>query len=383
VKAFQWINNRQLIVKKGAHRNLVSYIPGKKVLMVTGAHWLKDSGILDSINTSLKAGGIELFHISIPGEPSPDRVDRAVEESQSFHPDAVLAIGGGSVLDAGKAIAAMLCHPLDVKNYLEGVGNQKPDGATLPLIALPTTSGTGSEATKNAVLSQPGPEGFKKSLRHDNFVPHTAIIDSDLLVHCPLETTLYSGMDALTQLMEGWFSTESNLFSEMTARQGLELFLGHFPSVLKDLHNSEARAAVALASYLSGLTLAHAGLGTVHAIAGTLGGLTPLPHGLLCSRLIPPVFRHFAHKIEDKTNLSKMGWLGNQFHHLWPGVDCTGFEGFIQAMDKLEEQLPAYSKPLEIELLEKAADKSGDKNSPVKTSSIERLQFLKEGLNID
>src|SRR5689334_12763684 len=171
---------------------------GKRVLLVTGAKSFMQSAHGADAVRSLEALGGTVVHAVIAHEPSPVLIDTIVMEQQA-PADVVIAIGGGSVLDAGKAISAMLPLREPVKNYLEGVGTKSHSGVKVPFIAVPTTAGTGSEATKNAVLSEIGESGFKKSLRHDNFVPDVALIDPELTYSCSPETTAASGMDAFTQ----------------------------------------------------------------------------------------------------------------------------------------------------------------------------------------
>lgn len=382
MNSFIWKSNSTFIFRHGARKELSHLVQGNRILAVTGGRWLRDTGEWDAIRIPLENRGFKIERVAVAREPSPEDIDNTVAAFRKFAPQTILAVGGGSVLDAAKAIAAMFCHPEKIEYYLEGIGKESPTGATLPLIALPTTSGTGSEATKNAVISRPGIGGFKKSLRHDAFIPATAVIDPELLRFCPPEITIYSGMDALTQLMEGWISTGANTFSDMFARQGLELFAASFPAVLQNPGNSDARGNVALAAYLSGMTLANAGLGTVHGMAGVLGGLESLPHGMICSRLIPPVFRHIAGQAEDSA-LARISWLGDCFHQYWFGITENGSEGFLQLLDQLEQLLPEQNSFLDEQTLNLAASKSNDKNSPVSTTMEERKRFFMDAFSIE
>jgi alcohol dehydrogenase class IV len=381
VEDFTWLNNKKLIFGAGKRNLLPQLVRGSKVLLVTGSKSLEATGEFSRIIQGLESRGLQWRRTIIPGEPTPRLIDEAVEIHRNFSPSQIIAMGGGSVLDAGKAIAAMFCHDLGITNYLETVGTLQPRGETLPLIALPTTSGTGSEATKNAVISQPGPEGFKKSLRHDAYVPDIALLDPQLMLFCPRNTTLYSGLDAFTQLLEGLISTKANLFSNMTARKGLELFVNNFTGVLETPEDLHARGQIALAAYLSGVTLAHAGLGTVHGIAGTLGGLCNLPHGLICSRLIAPVFRYITEQTLNSEHLEELQWLGDLFAHSTFPVMEGGILGFKKALELLSALLPPLEVEFSEELIIKAANQSGDKNSPVSTTEKIRGKMISQAFS--
>jgi alcohol dehydrogenase len=195
---------------------------GKTVLIITGSHSFQSSGKKDQLESALKKKSINFFSVQVKGEPSPGLIDTVVAQFRDSGIDVVCGIGGGSVIDAGKAVSAMLLHDDSVFEYLEGVGTGKQhDGDKAPFIAVPTTAGTGSEATKNAVLSEVGQDGFKKSLRHDNFVPDIAVVDPELMLPCPPLTTAASGMDALSQLLESYVSTRASKLTDSLAYDGL------------------------------------------------------------------------------------------------------------------------------------------------------------------
>lgn len=267
---------------------------GKRCLLVTGAQSLAGAGRLAAVHDTLAAAGVTATAIPLGHEPTPSWVDEVVTAYRS-NVDCVIAIGGGSVVDAGKAVAAMLCEPEPVTAYLEGVGTRTPSGERVPFIAVPTTAGTGSEATKNAVLSQQpaaATAGFKKSLRHDNYVPDIALIDPTLAVACPTSITAACGMDAFTQLLESFVSTAATPATDEIALDGLQRVATHLiPACTDRGADTDVRGELAYAAYLSGVTLAHAGLGVVHGIAGPLGGLFPIPHGVACGTLLAEATR--------------------------------------------------------------------------------------------
>jgi len=279
----------------GAHasRRLVSLLQpfGSRILAVTGGQSYATAPAWDDFVRDCGAGSLSLEHVTISREPFPADIDAVVERFAGEHINAVVAWGGGSALDAGKAIAAMLSVGGKVQRFLEGVGDgsQHP-GTSLPLIALPTTSGTGSEATKNAVLSNPGPGGFKKSLRHDNFVPRYALLDPLLMLSTPQPVTAACGMDALSQLLESFISTKASAMTDALAAEGLRLIGANLEAACGDgAAQEDVRLNMAWAACWSGCTLANAGLAAVHGIAGPLGGRIAAPHGLACGSLLAPV----------------------------------------------------------------------------------------------
>ncbi|MFX1449137.1 MAG: iron-containing alcohol dehydrogenase, partial [Promethearchaeota archaeon] len=186
-----------IIFGVGRLNEIYNLIPkfGNNVLYVIGGTSLKRSGRWDEIVLAMQKSNINFSEISVNGEPTPTLVDGAVQKFKTQKIDLIIGIGGGSVIDAGKAISAMLTKNDSIKNYLEGVGSKSHDGKKIPYIAVPTTSGTGSEATKNAVITEVGIGGFKKSLRHDNLIPNYAIIDPQLMLSCPRSISASCGMD--------------------------------------------------------------------------------------------------------------------------------------------------------------------------------------------
>jgi alcohol dehydrogenase class IV len=228
----------------------------------------------------------------------------------------VVGIGGGSTIDAGKAISAMLTKSDSIKNYLEDIGGKQHDGKKIPYIAIPTTSGTGSEATKNAVISEIGPDGFKKSLRHDNLVPNYAIIDPELMLPCPPSITAACGLDAFTQLLEAYVSSKANPMTDSLAYSGMK-HIGDaiVPACSIGASDLTIRAAMAYGSLISGITLANAGLGVVHGLASPIGGYFNIPHGIICGTLLAQCTQKNIQKLEElgshgKTFLTKYAKIG-------------------------------------------------------------------------
>ncbi len=261
---------------------------GPTALLVTGARSYRYSGKWEKLLEVFKRNAVSYFHVCVEGEPSPGFVDKTVAQHRDKNVDVVLAWGGGSVVDAGKAISAMLLQDGSVLDYLEGVGTGvEHSGQKVPFIAVPTTSGTGSEATKNAVLSHVGPDGFKKSLRHDNFVPDVVVLDPELMLSCPPDITAACGMDAFTQLLESYVSAKASPLTDVLAFSGLE-DVGRclVPACTDRANDVGVRGGMAYAALMSGVTLANAGLGVVHGLASPIGGYFDIPHGVVCGTLI-------------------------------------------------------------------------------------------------
>ncbi|HYD59426.1 MAG TPA: iron-containing alcohol dehydrogenase [Noviherbaspirillum sp.] len=262
---------------------------GRKALLVTGGRSFISTPHWAALHAALDAHGIVWETMQVTQEPSPELVDDAVARFHGAGIEVVCGIGGGSVLDAAKAIAGLLVTGNSVMDHLEGVGRGVPyRGPALPFVAVPTTAGTGSEATKNAVLSVQGSDGFKKSFRHDALVACVAIIDPELLAGCPKDLIAANGMDAFTQLLESYVSTNASPFTDALALSGLKAFRDGFWFAWEAGHarQGEGFAGIAYASLMSGITLAQAGLGSVHGLASPLGAFFPIPHGVVCGTLV-------------------------------------------------------------------------------------------------
>lgn len=241
---------------------------------------------------ALSAVDIEALSVRVPrGEPTPGTVDAIVDAVRNAGIDVVVAIGGGSVLDTGKAVAGLLGSGTRAADHLEGVPEQRPyPGPALPWIAVPTTAGTGSEATRNAVLAAGGEAPAKRSFRDERLVAAEAIVDPDLLIGLTPDQIAASGADALTQLLESFVSTRANRFTDALALDGLRAGVSALPrwhaAVERGDDDPEARSAVAYAALLSGICLAHTGLGVVHGLVAPLGAHTTTPHGAGCGALL-------------------------------------------------------------------------------------------------
>lgn len=353
---------------------------GPRILLVTGSHSF-NSSYGHKILENLSASSIDRF--SIDREPTPTMIDRATNKFSSSKFDVVIAIGGGSVLDAGKAISAMLPLNESVKDYLEGVGTKTHPGVKIPFIAVPTTSGTGSEATKNAVLSETGVDGYKKSLRHNNFVPDIAVIDPALTVSCSMTTTAASGMDAFTQLLESYLSPIANPITDSLAFQGLQLISTSLLKAYHDGGNIEARTNMSMAAYLSGVTLANAGLGLVHGFASSVGGFFEIPHGVICSSLMASTNKITVRKLRrekiQNSALEKYASVGKLFSKEENRSDDYYVDLLLNRIQELsmEMKIPTLSQ-LDVKNTEfqKIVNATDNKNNPAALTKEEMEEVL-------
>lgn len=314
MKAFSCARVPELRFGAGVFAELSALLSARgfrRIAVVTGGRSFRATSSWTSLLERLNEHRIAAVDFSIAHEPDPDFVNDSTAKAVSFGAEAVVGIGGGSAIDAGKAISALAGMGGRVEEYLEGVGAKKPDGRKLPFFAVPTTSGTGSEATKNAVISRTGEGGYKKSLRHDSFVPDIAIVDPHLSLHCPADTTAATGLDAITQLIEAYVSTGANPVTDALAENGLAAARrGFLPSlegsrkgaaaVGGDAGYLEARSQMAYAAYLSGVCLATAGLGIVHGVASPMGARYPVPHGVVCGTLLPGSIQATIDRLREK-----------------------------------------------------------------------------------
>jgi alcohol dehydrogenase class IV len=357
---------------------------GNNLLIVTGKDSFsktpKASQLFEKLNTS----GFNWSIYTVTHEPSIEDIDRAVEMYRSNLPDVTMAIGGGSVIDAGKAISAMLMSSESTINYLEGVGNIAPPGKKVPFIAIPTTAGTGSEATKNAVISKVGEGGFKSSLRHNNYIPDLALIDPELQLTCPTRLTACCGMDAFTQLLESYMSTQANPMTDTLALDGIANVKDSLVRIVNDDPSDVIlRSKMAYAAWLSGITLANAGLGTVHGFAASVGALYDIPHGVVCGSLMAETNSIILDRLKgtpDEDYLLKRYAAAGRIFSSWKGKSDTYYSAIlIEELLEMTEKLhiPKLSEyGVRAQDLEKIAKSTSNKNSPVKLSVEDMILIL-------
>lgn len=323
---------------------------GRRALIVTGASSFPDSGRWHQLLQQFSTLGISYEHVSIAGEPSPEMVDDAVNEYAAANIEVVVGIGGGSAMDAAKAIAGLLRVKQSVMDFLEGVGPEMPyKGPAVPLIAVPTTAGTGSEATKNSVLSRQGDAGFKKSFRDDRLVAEIAIVDPELLSTCPGDVIAANGMDALTQLIESYVSIKANVFTDALGISGLRAARDGLVRLYRsEGADAQARERMAYASLISGINLAQTGLGSVHGLASPLGAFYPVPHGVVCGTLIAAATEmNINAMLEREPDNAAI----NRYARVSEVLSQRRFKSTSEALDKLVELLQQWTYDLQLEKL--------------------------------
>ncbi len=258
-----------------------------RVLLVQGP----DSANAARIQALLEEKKCQVTGYVVRGEPTIASVNSAIGLARSGQLEWVIAVGGGSVMDTGKAVAAMATNPGEITDYLEVIGQGRAlTNPSLPMVAVPTTAGTGSEVTRNAVIA--APEGkMKVSLRGTYLLPRIAIVDPELTLSLPPEITASTGMDALAQVLEPFVTRRANPFTDLFCREGLKRAARSLARAYRDGSDLRAREDMSYVSLLGGLALANAGLGAVHGFASPIGGMYPAPHGAVCARLLPGVVR--------------------------------------------------------------------------------------------
>jgi alcohol dehydrogenase class IV len=385
VKPFLFSRIPRISFKTDQISNRAGFIKsyGSGIILVTGQNSFLHSMKASLLFSAFEQKDIEYQIVKIAGEPSPEIIDKTVASLNGISAEVVVAIGGGSVIDAGKAISAMMFKKESVIDYLEGVGTIDHPGTKLPFIAVPTTSGTGSEATKNAVISSIGKEGFKKSLRHENFVPDIAVVDPELTVSCPVNITAASGMDCFTQLTESYLSDKSNEYTDALAYEGLKVIKSSLRRSFLNGDDIEARTGMSFAALTSGICLANAGLGVVHGFASSIGGLYNIPHGVVCGTLMTSAnklnVRNLRKTRNNNSALKKYAILGRLFLDEEGKSDHYYTDGFIRYLSDLSDEfhlslLGEYG--LENNAIEHICRLTENKNNPVKLTLDELMEII-------
>jgi alcohol dehydrogenase class IV len=356
---------------------------GRRALLVTGTA----SDRAAPIAQSLAAAGVTTVPFRVAGEPTIETIADGAVYARGEGCDVVIAVGGGSAIDAGKALAAMLTNPGEPLDYLEVVGRGQPlRQPSAPFIAIPTTAGTGSEVTRNAVLAAPE-RGVKASLRSPHMLPSLALVDPELTLDLPPALTASTGLDALTQLIEPYVSVRANAMTDLYAVDGLRTAAEALPRAWAHGHDAEARGGMCWASLLGGLSLANAGLGAVHGFAAPVGGKFPAPHGAVCAALLVPVIEINVEALRQRAPESRaLGrydevarLLTGQSHSTaadgiaWIAALCRRFEiPLLRAYGVTTADIPLIAA--------RAADASSMKGNPIKLTREELEEIVRRAM---
>lgn len=306
---------------------------GRRVLLVRG----RSVAWADVLQGTLIAAGCDVVPVIASGEPDLPQLDACVALGRRARVDVVVAVGGGSAIDLAKAAAALIPGPHPAMTHLEVVGEGRPLGpAPLPFIAIPTTSGTGAEVTKNAVITVPD-HARKVSLRDDRMVPVLAIIDPALTDNCPRPVTLASGLDAVVQVIEPYLSSKANVLTDALCRDAIPRGLSALGRLMQG-EDAAARDDLAFTSLIGGMALANSGLGAVHGLAGVIGGLCGAPHGAICGRLLPAVL------IENRAACVAQGRATDRFDQVAGWIDAS-LGHSEDAFAHLETRIDAWGSP--------------------------------------
>lgn len=333
---------------------------GKRVLLLTGQSSLFNSGKYDEIVEIFKSNGIAFTNKKIISEPTVDMIDALLKDIKKNDFDAIVAVGGGSVIDAGKALRVMLFEKGSVADYIHGVGKKEISGQRLPLIAVPTTAGTGSETTSYAFIARYTNEPFKGSLHHIRLLPNVAIIDPQLTVSCSYPVTMYSGFSAYCQIIEAYISSDATPYTDMLMQEGLRNINDSFVGVCTDEgEDIKLREKMSYAAFLSGVGAQNSTLTALHGLAYSIGGLYDIPYGEICSALIYPAtlinmrrVQFFEAYSETKAKYAQIGSLASGIEYSYDKADVL--------LRAVSEHLKALTEKLKTPNLSRLGVKKDD-----------------------
>ena len=382
---FEFATATRVVFGSGKIREIGSLVRGfgRHALVVAGKNPDRASKLLDL----LKAERIAVTIFSVPGEPTTTLVEQGIARARSAGCEFVISIGGGSVIDAGKAIAAMLTNEGELLDYLEVVGRGCAlSKGSAPFVAIPTTAGTGSEVTRNAVLASPEQQ-VKASLRSPLMLPALALIDPELTYELPPAITASTGLDALTQLIEPFTSKRANPMTDALCREGMVRVARSLRIAFHEVGSTNAREDMAIASLFGGLALANAGLGAAHGFAAPIGGMFPAPHGAVCAALLPHVIGANLQALRARSPGGETLNRYDEVAQLLTGNASAKAGDGVHWIAKLVRDLripglSAYgiSSQHTDELVAKAAQASSMKANPIQLTSQELAAVLEAAL---
>lgn len=383
---FEFSTARRIIFGPGVAEQIPDLVAGlgSRAFLMLGGTPKRFAGIVDR----LVSRGITCETFRVAGEPTTDMAREAVASARGMTAQIVVAIGGGSVIDTGKAVAAMLTNEGELADYLEVVGKGQPlRKEAAPCIAVPTTAGTGAEVTANAVLSVPD-QRVKVSMRSPLMIPRRAVVDPLLTHSMPPELSASTGLDALTQLIEAFVSNKANPLTDGVCREGLHRAGRSLRRAFEKGDDAQAREDMALASLFSGLALANAKLGAVHGFAGPLGGMTDAPHGVICGKLLPYVMDVNVRALRDRAPESPTLARFDEVGRILTGTSTAGASDAVEWIADLCKvlRLPGLRKYGLSEddfptLVAKSRKASSMKGNPVELHEDELTGILRQAIN--
>lgn len=381
MSAFEFATANKIIFGAGKLNGLGDLIEPrvKRLLWVRG----RSSDAIPRVRGMLSAQNIQVTEFQVHGEPTVELAREGVKAAREC--DLIIGLGGGSALDAGKAIAALATNPGDLLDYLEVIGKgQALANAPLPYIAIPTTAGTGTEVTRNAVIESPE-HRVKVSLRSPSMLPQIALVDPELTYTLPPAVTASTGLDALTQLIEPFVSAKANPMTDALCREGISHAARSLRRAYVNEADSQARAGMSLASLFGGLALANAALGAVHGFAGPLGGMLHAPHGAICARLLPLVIEANIRALQARQPENNvLGKYGEIAQLLTGDKDATAQDGVNWVSNLVSElKIPPLSAHGMIEAqipeaVQKTMKASSYKGNPIELNEAELTAILKK-----
>lgn len=318
----------------------------------------------------------DVLDLPVSGEPDLPAIDANIAIARPFQPELVVAIGGGAIIDHGKALAALIPAPHGAMRYLEVVGDGEPlDMPPLPLVAIPTTAGTGSEVTRNAVIQIP--EARRKvSLRDPRLYPVLALVDPDLCLSCPQGVTLASGLDAITQVIEPFLCNRANPMTDALCQDAIPRGLSALRRLL-DMDDAQAWDDMALTSVFGGIALANAGLGAVHGFAGVIGGRTGAAHGAICGTLLVPVLRANAQAASPHSITGqRIDWVMQQIRAEFGGL--AAFQDWTRHHGLQRLSVLGLSDAMHLDVAREALQASSFKANPVPLDIDTLMRVLAE-----
>lgn len=382
---FEFATATRIIFGPGSARDIQQYAGamGRNALICLGLPISQAQSLLKNLSSSKYSFTI----LPVFAEPTTISISEGISLAKQHQCDHVIGIGGGSAIDTCKAIAALMTNPGELTDYLEVIGKGKPlTNQPLPIIAIPTTAGTGAEVTRNAVIGSPE-HGVKVSLRSPLLLPGLSIVDPELTYLLPPQITATTGLDALTQLIEPYISTRANPLIDPICREGMHRSARSLRRAYENGMHKEARFDLSLSSLFSGIALANTGLGAVHGLAGPLGGMCQAPHGSICARLLPVVLDANLHALQKRAPNSPSIERFQDISKILTGhPDARPDEGISWIMDICNEfKIPSLSamgvKQSDFPLIIQAATKSSSiKANPIELTIDEMYSILTKAM---